>query len=89
MLPVVQKCVKEQTAALDKIEQQIIEKKFLNVAKDKMAHIGTLKTMTKQFLGQENWDRALSELETARTAIADISAVCSIFEYYYIFILCL
>lgn len=74
-MPVVQKCVKDNTAAFDKIEQQIIEKKFLKIAKDKMSHVGTLKGVARDNLNQENWDRAFHELSTARTAIVELSEV--------------
>lgn len=70
-----QKCVKEQTANFDKQEQQIIEKKFLQIAKDKMSYIITLKGVTRDALTQENWDKAFQDLSTARTAIVELSEV--------------
>jgi hypothetical protein len=71
----VQVATKDTTAALDRIDQQIVERKFNKVAKGKMEWTTTIKGVAKHNLDVDNWDEALSKLEDMRTVLDELSEV--------------
>lgn len=75
LLPVVQNVTKDASVALDRIDQQIVERKFNKVAKGKMEWASTLKGTAKQSLDVDQWDAALSKLEDMRTVLDELSEV--------------
>lgn len=74
-MPAVQNTTKDTSAALDRIDQQIVERKFNKVAKGKMKWAITLKDTAKQSVDVDHWDPALSKLEDMRTVLDELSEV--------------
>lgn len=73
VLPAVQMATKDTGAALDRIDQQIVERKFNKVAKNKMDWALTLKSTSKQDLEVDKWDDAMSKSEDMRSVLDELS----------------
>jgi hypothetical protein len=72
--------VRDYVPTLAKIENDIVERKFAKVARNKMEWVGTLLNVAQQFVEKDVWDQALGKIEEVRGVLEEISQVYLRFE---------
>lgn len=66
---------KDQSAALDKLEQEMSEKRFAKLAKDKMDWANTLKGVASDNCEKQQWDPAFEKIEEGRKVLDELNQV--------------
>jgi hypothetical protein len=75
-LPICATFVAKEIPEFEKIEQRVVEQKFGKEAKNKMEYVGTLKGVAFECSQKEQYDQAITKIEEANTALAELQEVC-------------